>query len=348
MKDKICILGAFGYDSNQLDGQTVKTRNVYRLLRENYKGHLDTYDTMHLRKNPFSAFELLWYLMRCKTLVLIPCLNNLTYIFPFTYYLSKIFRYQIIHICIGGWQVEYFAGNERFKSHPLQLKLSRKIKAFLPEMTKVENDLKSQLGFTNTEMFPNFRFFSTTTKHIETTSDTLRLVFLARVDKKKGYDTIFRFAQLIEENNYNIIIDFYGPINQNDKDEFMKLVERHKNSVKYLGVLQQDEVTGKLVNYDVMLLPTTIYTEGFPGTILDAYIAGIPVIATEWKHSHEFIDNEKTGFIISFDDCQKAFDEKILTLYYDRTLLSEMKCAAFKKRLQYSSEFAWSVISKYL
>lgn len=348
MNNKICVLGAFGYDTNQLDGQTVKTRNVFRLLQEYQAGVIMGFDTMHFRKNPFSLFKLLWQLMRCHTLVIIPCLNNLTYIFPVSYYLSKIFRYDIVHICIGGWQVEYFSGNERFKAHPLQLKLSKKIKAFLPEMIKVENDLKSQLGFTNTEMFPNFRFMDASAHQNETTSDTLRLVFLARVDKKKGYDTIFNFAHQIEENNYNIIIDFYGPINQEDNEEFVSLVERHKVCVRYMGVLQQDEVTEKMVNYDVMLLPTTIYTEGFPGTVLDAYIAGIPVIATEWKHSHEFIESNKTGFIVPFNDCQKDFNEKILTLYHDRNMLSAMKKNAFQKRLQYSSEYAWSVLSKYL
>ena len=80
-----------------------------------------------------------------------------------------------------------------------------------------------------------------------------------------------------------------------------------------------------LINYDVMLLPTEIYTEGFPGSILDAYIAGIPVIATEWKHSHEFIDDKFTGFIVPFGDCQNEFNDKILTLYNDRELLLQMK-----------------------
>ena len=348
MRKSICVLGAFGYDNNQLDGQTVKTRNVYKLLQKSFSGKLYGVDTIHIRRNPLSAFKLLWYLIRCKTLIIIPCLNNLTYIFPLTYYLSKIFRYNIIHICIGGWQVEYFKGNERFKAHPLQLRQSKKIKAFLPEMLRVDNDLRTQLGFENTEMFPNFRFMSEDTQRIETTSNTLRLVFLARVDKKKGYDTIFSFAEEVENNHYDIIIDFYGPINEEDKEEFLSLVEQHKGAVGYKGVLQQDEVTAYLTNYDVMLLPTTIYTEGFPGSILDAYIAGIPVIATEWKHSHEFIEDQKTGFIIPFGDCQKDFNDKVLSFYNDREMLSHMKVLAFQKRLQYSDQTAWSILSKYL
>ncbi|MCR4965151.1 MAG: glycosyltransferase [Bacteroidales bacterium] len=345
---RFLVLGAFGYDTNQLDGQTVKTRNVFRLLQENHAGRVDTFDTIHVRKNPFSLFKLLWYLLRCNTLIIIPCLNNLTVVFPVTYYLSKIFRYDIIHICIGGWQVEYFKGNERFEPHPLQLKLSKKIKAFMPEMVRVDNDLKAELGFTNTEMFPNFRFMTSDAQQMETTSETLRLVFLARVDKNKGYDTIFNFAKEIEQNHYNVTVDFYGPINEVDKDEFLALVERYHSCVNYKGVLQQDEVVGHLTQYDVMLLPTTIYTEGFPGSVLDAYMAGIPVIATEWKHSHEFIDDEKTGFIIPFDDCQQEFNKKILSLYNDRVMLSEMKKRSFQRRTQYSDKTAWSVLSKYL
>lgn len=346
--NKILVLGAFGYDTNQLDGQTVKTRNVYKLLQENFEGGLVGFDTMHIRKHPLSVFGLLWKLIGCNTLILIPCLNNLTYIFPVTYYLSKLFRFDILHICIGGWQVEYFNGNERFKAHPLQLKLSKKIKAFLPEMVKVDKDLQQELGFANTEMFPNFRFMDCHARQSVTISETLRLVFLARVDKKKGYDTIFQFAKYVRQEQLNIKVDFYGPINESDKEDFLSKVEGCKGVVGYKGVLQQDEVTAHLVNYDVMLLPTTIYTEGFPGSILDAYIAGIPVIATEWKHAHEFVEDKKTGFIIPFENCQEAFNESVLKFYNNRDLLAAMKQYAFERRIQYSSESAWQILSKYL
>lgn len=344
----ICVLGAFGYDANKLDGQTVKTRNVWQLLQKNYEGKIYRVDTLHVRKKPLTILLLFWYLIRCKTCIVIPCLNNLTFLFPIIYYLSKVLCYDIIHICIGGWQVEYFMGDERFKAHPLQLRQSKRIKAFMPEMVSVDNELKTKLGFTNTRMFPNFRFMILDTERRETVDDTLRLVFLARIDKKKGYDTIFKFVELIEKNNYNIKVDFYGPINESDKEEYLSLVCRHDKYVSYKGVLQQNEVTDYLVNYDVMLLPTTIFTEGFPGTILDAYMAGIPVIATEWKYSREFIDDKRTGFIVPFGECQSEFNERILTLYNDRELLSQMKNNAFCKRLNYSDQFAWSILSKYL
>ena len=53
--------------------------------------------------------------------------------------------------------MEYFKGDERFASHPFQLSLSKKIKAFMPEMEKVDNDLKLEFGFNNTVVLTNFR-----------------------------------------------------------------------------------------------------------------------------------------------------------------------------------------------
>ena len=72
--------------------------------------------------------------------------------------------------------------------------------------------------------------------------------------------------------------------------------------IEYRGALQPSEIYTNLSKYDVMLLPTHFYTEGLPGSVVDAYISGIPVIVTEWKHSHEFVDNGKSGYIVPFDN----------------------------------------------
>lgn len=349
-EDRILVLGAFGYDTNKLDGQTVKTRNVYRLLLQHSEGQVDAFDTMHVQTSPFSVLKLLWLLLRCNTLILLPAHNNLTYILPVAYFLSKLVGYSIILICIGGWQIEYFLGEKQFEGHPhpCQLRICKAIKAFLPEMEVENRELIRRLCFTNSEVFPNFRMFDSARQRKENVSDTLKLVYLARVMKQKGYDTIFRFASLVEQNNYNIQVDFYGQIEQEDEDEFLSHVDKHKACVRYLGTLQEEAITDCLTNYDVMLFPTQFYTEGLPGTVLDAYIAGLPVIATEWKHSREFIEDTQTGFIVPFDDCQNAFDEKIITLYKDRQMLAEMKEKAFQRRMQFSPESAWIVLSKYI
>ena len=344
---KVLVIGAFGYDNNQLDGQTIKTRNVYNLLIKKCDAKLVYIDTLSLRKKPWLAFKMLYNLLVCKTLIILPCLNNLTILFPIFYYLSKVFCFDIISICIGGWQVEYFLGNEKFGYHPRQMKMSKAIKAFLPEMQKVNDDLINLCGFKNSEVFPNFRLFNRTEQKI-TMASGLRLVFMARINKMKGYDVIFESLNFIREHCPNSKVDFYGGINSEDKNDFLKKIDANKDIVSYGGLLPSDKIHETLQNYDAMLLPTKYYTEGFPGSILDAYISGIPVIVTEWKHSHEFVFHGLTGIIVPFENNQEAFNKAIFNLYKDRNKLNRMKQAAFGEANKYSEEAAWDVLKKYL
>jgi glycosyltransferase involved in cell wall biosynthesis len=47
-----------------------------------------------------------------------------------------------------------------------------------------------------------------------------------------------------------------------------------------------------------MLFPTYWEGEGFPGVIIDAFIAGLPVIATDWNMNKEIIEEGINGFLI--------------------------------------------------
>lgn len=344
---KILVVGAFGYDNNQLDGQTVKTRSVYELLEKRSQGKVSYVDTLALRKKPWQGLTMLSRLLKCHTLVILPCLNNLSVLFPIFFFLSRIFHFDIISICIGGWQLEYFIGNEIFASHPLQMKLSKKVKAFLPEMEKVNRDLIECCGFTNSEVFPNFRRFKRS--ELQISSDRgLKMVFMARVNKNKGYDTIFEALNFIRDYCPGSIVDFYGCIAQEDESDFLSKIEMNNDIVSYKGILSPEKIPSVLQDYDVLLLPTRNYTEGFPGSILDAYISGIPVIVSEWKHSREFVDDGRTGLIIPFNNNQKAFDEAVLRLYKDRQLLNSMKQAAYDEADKYSEEAAWEIIKRYI
>ena len=85
-----------------------------------------------------------------------------------------------------------------------------------------------------------------------------------------------------------------------------------------------------------MLLPTHFFTEGLPGSIVDAYISGIPVIVTEWKHAREFVDDGLTGYIIPFGSGQNQLIEKVLLLEQDRELLQKMQSNALVKRMTFA------------
>lgn len=343
---KTFVVGAFGYINNQLDGQTIKTRNVYRLLETRYKGQLSYFDTLQTRKKPLSLFQLIFQLLICRRLILMPCRGNLTFFFPFAFFMSKILRFEIIIICIGGWQYEYFTGIQGFKKHTLQMKCCKAIKAHLPEMQFLHSILVNHCGFKNSEVFPNFRFFQQ--MPIVNNQGALRLVFMARIRQEKGYPMVFEALDKLKGKGVNVSMTFYGQINDADKDHFFSLLDQHKDNCTYEGELNPANITERLNQYDIMLFPTHYFGEGFPGTILDSFIAGIAVIATEWKHAREFIEDGKVGYIVPIDSEVDVMVEKILYLDQHRDILKEMKQNSLEEANKYSDEVAWEVLSKYL
>ena len=347
MKSNINVIGTFGYFNNKLDGQTVKTRNIYELLRLRFNGFVTYTDTLLIKKKPWRLASLLWKLFRCDKLVLVPCTNNLTYLFPVVYYLSKVFRYEIILICMGGWQVEFFYGSDKFNKHPFIMKLCKKVKVVMPELKKVNEDLKNICDFKNTTYFPNFRFIEDK-EYCFSPDNKLKLVYFGRINKNKGYETIMSAAAYFKSLNLSILIDFYGQIEEVDKDDFMALVKVHSEMVNYKGTLKFETLYETLSQYDLLLLPTKYYTEGFPGSILDAYISGIPVLVSEWKHAHEFVREGITGFIVPFEDNQESFNKVIVDVYNDREKLKAMRKMAHEESFCYSDKTAWAIIKPYL
>lgn len=339
---KNLVLGYFGYRTNQLDGQTVKTRDLFRLLKEHEGNNTVFFDTQEFQYKKTSVFLLLKHLVRCRILFYLPAHNNLRYIFPVIFVLSKIFRFRILYFVVGGWLVEYLS------TKPLHRWMLKRINGIFTETVLMKNSLHEQYGFSNATQFPNFRFTSFIPREFHE-EGRLKLVFLARINKMKGLDVVFSLASHIinRQLTKRILIDFYGPIYQPDKDYFFEELGKY-DFVAYKGELQPEQINETIEKYDVMLLPTHYYTEGLPGSVLDAYMSGIPIIVSNWKHATEFVKEGETGFIIPFENGEKVLQEKIEFLLWNSEVLSQMKKKAYTESIKYTSSKAWEIILQYI
>ena len=322
---KILVLGYFGLNTNQLDGQTVKTRDLYRLVCESFDC-VNYYDTEDFKYSKLSIFKMFWKVVTSRTIVYLPAHNNLKYIFPLVFILSKVFATKIHYFVVGGWLREFL---QHLPIHRFMLKHIEGIHA---ETIKLKDELEGYYDFKNVDVFPNFRFFKFNPSREST--EKLRLVFMARVNRMKGLDWIFDLAEYILLNDLSskVSITFYGPINEGDRGYFETELSKY-DFAEYKGVLQPSEIYETLNNYDVMLLPTHYYTEGLPGSVVDSYISGIPVIVTDWKHAKEFVDDGKSGFIVPFDNGEMDLIKCVNTLIEDRELLSDLQMGALAKRM---------------
>jgi len=171
---------------------------------------------------------------------------------------------------------------------------------------------------------------------------------MARINRMKGLDYIFHLAEYFNNNSAldkSVIIDLYGPIENRDKEYFFLNLNKHTN-VSYKGILPTEEIYETLTKYDLMIFPTRFYTEGFPGTILDSYIAGLPIVSTYWKFAADFIIQGKTGLIVPFEDSKNEFINAVVKLYNDPDLLLTMKLNAYEQSKNYSAENAWDILVK--
>lgn len=173
-------------------------------------------------------------------------------------------------------------------------------------------DVMRKCGLNNVYYCPNFKQI-THIPIIDKDSDKMHFVFLSRIIPKKGCTMILncveRLNKVIDPSRFDVT--FYGPIDSEYRDTFNSLVDRLPN-VKYAGFLDLTKKEGydELAKYSVMLFPTWWPSEGFPGIIIDAYISGLPVIASNWNFNKELID-ESTGWIIPAKNEDALYDNML-------------------------------------
>jgi len=345
MRNKILVLGYFGYGTTQFDGQTIKTRNVYELLKlkSNDSEDILYFDTYQFKESVFFLLKMISSILRCNKLVYIPAHNNLKYLFPLIYTICKLKRIEILYIVVGGWLAEYL-GNKK-----LHVFLLSGIRGIFSQSDQLSLKLKDQYHFKNVITFPNFRIHSFF-YYLKSDHSHFKIVYMARINRMKGIDSVFRLAKYISETPFltkPIVIHFYGPIDKSDEDYFFKQVDK-SDIITYHGVLPPEIIHETLAEYDLLVLPTRFYTEGFPGTILDAYISSVPVVVTKWKYATEFVDHGKTGLIVPFENGEKDFIDSVMRLYFNQDLLSTMRKNVYERSKQYSSDYAWSILEKYI
>ncbi len=342
-KKRILVFGFFGYITNKLDGQTVKTRAVFELLRERYDGSVDYADSQQFRHSVRAIVRFFVDLVRCDTLLWLPAHNNFKYLFPFIWLFSKIFRFDIIYAVVGGWLSNFIS------TLPLHRYMLRHIKVLLVENSTAKQELHDNFDIDRCCVFPNFREISPAPIY-RNFDGKLKLVFMARIHRMKGLETIAGLCSFIKSHNLGnkVSLDFYGPIHKPDCKYFASRIVDVFDFVRYNGPLNPTDIHASLQNYDMMLLPTRYFTEGFPGSVLDAYRAGIPVAVTAWKHAREFVADGKSGFIVDFDRPLPELCDLISDLADNPRMLFPLKEQAYRESLRYTPDIAWQILSEYL
>lgn len=207
--------------------------------------------------------------------------------------------------------------------------------------------VQTQLIYTHlSEMFenkvycvPNYRYMPTSGNGfpgVKKTDDKLRLIFLGHVREEKGIFVLLESLRTpLILGNGSIQCDIFGPIYRSSSEIFKAELNRTPNA-NYKGVLNPEVVIPTLSQYDALILPTFYSGEGHPGVILEAMIAGIPVITTDHRSIPELVQDNCNGMLVPPLD-SKSLAEAIRSLDTNRQLLADMAKQNWEERINYSA-----------
>ena len=159
----------------------------------------------------------------------------------------------------------------------------------------------------NIEWFPNVRKPYLNAIKVRSIKPK-RFAFISLITKTKGVDELLEAASQLPKD---YIVDFYGRI---DNQEYDKSAFEGYEHVSYKGALDSKDVLPTLQKYDMLVLPS--YSEGYPGIIIEAFSAGISVIATDVGGIPEIVTHRQNGILVC-PRSAKALENAMLSISED-------------------------------
>jgi len=161
----------------------------------------------------------------------------------------------------------------------------------------------------------------------------LRAAYVGHIREEKGIFVLLESLRALSTTP--VTCDFYGPIYAAASQRFQQELAQTPNAA-YRGVLNPDCVVPTLRQYDVMVFPTHYQGEGHPGVVVEAMIAGVPVITTRFRSIPELIKHEENGLLIEPRNGQQL-SQAIQTLQENRPLLATLGQNNWAARTQFSA-----------
>lgn len=324
---RICVCGAFRLWDVPKGGQEVKTYILADALETKY-GKIYRIDILAKNSRIKMPFQLLWAMITCTDVVILPAHNGLVVLSKLLSKLNKLFHRRLHYSVIGGWL------QDLLPNHPDVMKALHDFTGIYVE-TKTMMDALQKLGFTNVYVVPNCKPLSIIKKNdLDTSySEPYKLVTFSRVTEKKGIGTAANSVMKLNKKYGRKVftLDIYGPVDPGeDESWFAELRKSFTDAITYRGNAPFDKSVEILSGYFALLFPTQYFTEGIPGTIIDAYAAGVPVIASKWKSFADVVEEGITGLGYDFNtttDLEKIM-EKIIT---DPSIITNLKQGCVRK-----------------
>ena len=337
---QVLFIGAINLSNSPKGGEEYKNQLILKKLILAVTFQIIAIDTYQWKKKPFLIFNLLFSLLfkQFDSIVISASSASTFQLLKFLNFLKPSILKKTHYLVIGG----YFP--DGIRSRRYDWKIYQNLKSVVVEGEILRDQLLSCSELKNIEVIPNFKKFEFKLSQIGQSVTPFKFVFIGRISETKGILEIIEATNILKKeiSLLDIQVDFYGPLEEN-----IEFPENLPIAYKgYLNIMdKQDESYFTLSEYSCLLFPTYWMGEGFPGVIIDAYIAGLPVIATDWNMNKEVVEEGKTGIIIPIQD-SKALAAAMLKMLEDPQLVAKMSQNSLNKAQDYHLDKVWPEIEK--
>lgn len=295
-------------------GVTVKNRLLYDELSKSFRIKHFAKPTV-ISGKIYQALNMLLALLPGQTLLIgISSKGGKSGLFTkLLYQYNRRSMRRSLYFMMGGTEARRIAENAE------ELKRYGQYKQIYVETGSMAACLK-EAGLRNVSMYPNGR---KRPKPVEVSwrKGKLKCVFFSLIQPEKGVDLILQAAGNLPEVDFT----FYGQIDRTYQAVFEAEVGKLEN-VKYKDVFtgNSEEVYAELRQYDVLLFPTKWTTEGVPGVLVEAKIAGVPAVVSDICFNAELVADGLEGIVLEENDKDHLM-HAIKKLDADRELLHRLK-----------------------
>lgn len=330
--------------TESFNGQTIKTRIVTDYLKRTYgNDNVCCVDTAGGKMAVIKRLtQLPEYLYKCQNIVILPAQNGIKVILPLVVLCNTLLNRRIHYVVIGGWLPEFL------KHHRWLLTFARRLFMIYPETLNAKDSL-NQLGLHNVTVMPNCKPLDIISSEClqNKIMKPLRLCLFSRITPTKGVEDAVRAVQIANKNAGETVakLDIYGKVD--DMEWFDELKRGFDDNVNYCGCVAYDKSVTTLKDYSALLFPTFYPGEGLAGTVIDAFAAGLPVIASDWHDNANIVTDGLTGFVFHVRDVNRMA-EIILNVYANQASLAPMRLECLKAAKSYLPENVLTILQNNL
>ena len=343
---KVSVIGLFCAGREVSDGQSIKTRIITDELEKALGAQcVRRIDTYGWKKHPVRLFsDSIRAVLQSENVIFMTDEGGIK-IFPWLLLGANIFGKSKLHyIVIGDWLVPFL------EKHSFIMSCLKGFHHIFAETTSMQAGLLG-LGFQNVSLLPNFKnLMPLRQEQLQSEwHEPYRFCTFSRVMREKGIGDAVDAVRAVNAQYGRKVceLDIYGAVEPDETQWFRELSRDFGDAIQYCGVVSYDKTTEVLEPYFALLFPTFFPKEGIPGTIIDAYAAGLPVIASKWKSFDDMVDDGITGIGYPYlnNECLKEIISRVVA-NPDECLIMKSNC--LRKAEQFLPENTMKILLKEL